>query len=118
VNNARAIADNIVKDAKLNGLIVPVAQQVDVNVSTEPSAIIDRMESELLALVAKRQTQTALGGRRDRRRSDRVTMAPDDVICRSRQWPSAANCSAPSPVLMSPGSVGPRQRRGRRTPPP
>jgi hypothetical protein len=35
---------------------------VDVNVSTDPSAIIDRMESELLALVAQRQPQPARGG--------------------------------------------------------
>jgi hypothetical protein len=35
---------------------------VDVNVSTDPCAIIDRMESELLALVAPRQTRPALDG--------------------------------------------------------
>ena len=32
------------------------------DVSTDHSAIIDRMESELLALVAQRQSQPALGG--------------------------------------------------------
>ena len=52
VSTARAIADTIDKSAKLNGLHVPVAQQVDVNVSTSAAAILDRAEAELLALAA------------------------------------------------------------------
>lgn len=48
--------------AKLLGLDAPDRSDVSVNVSTDPSAIIDRMEAELLALVAQRQPQTALGG--------------------------------------------------------
>lgn len=47
--------------AKLNGLSVPVAQQVDVNVHHSATAIIDRMETELLALAAQRQPQFAIG---------------------------------------------------------
>jgi hypothetical protein len=50
VATAKAISDTIDKTAKLNGLYVPVAQQVDVNVYQSASAIIDRMEAELLAL--------------------------------------------------------------------
>ncbi|KUH86523.1 hypothetical protein AU187_05895 [Mycobacterium sp. IS-1556] len=57
---ARAIADGIDKDAKINGLHVPVAQQVDVKVTHDPRAVIDRLESELLALVAQREPQTAI----------------------------------------------------------
>lgn len=60
VSYARAIGDNIDKDAKINGLHVPVAQQVDVNVSHDATAIIDRMESELLALVAQREQPSAI----------------------------------------------------------
>ena len=48
--------------AKLNGLNVPVAQQVDLHVSTSATAIIDRMEAELLALVAQRKPQLAIPG--------------------------------------------------------
>jgi hypothetical protein len=44
--------------ARLNGLNLPVAQQVDVNVHHSATSIIDRMEGELLALAA-RQTQPA-----------------------------------------------------------
>lgn len=61
VNYARAIADNIDKDVKLRGLAVPVAQQVDVNVSTDPTVLIDRLEAELLTVLAQReQTQPAI----------------------------------------------------------
>jgi hypothetical protein len=48
---ARAITDNIDRQAKLLGLHVPVAQQVDVRVHQSASAILDRAEAELLALV-------------------------------------------------------------------
>ena len=62
VSAARAIADMIEKDAKLNGLHVPVAQQVDVSVTQTPTAVIDRLEAELLALVAQRRSPAAIGG--------------------------------------------------------
>ena len=46
--------------AKLNGLNVPVAQQVDVTVHQDATAIIDRMETELLALAARHKNPTQL----------------------------------------------------------
>ncbi len=46
--------------ARLYGLNAP--EQVDVTVTTDPRAVIDRLEAELLALVSGRQPQTALGG--------------------------------------------------------
>ncbi|MFV8050365.1 AraC family transcriptional regulator [Mycolicibacterium fortuitum] len=46
--------------AKLAGVYAPERQQVDVNVTTDAVAIIDRMEAELLALVAQRPPQQAL----------------------------------------------------------
>lgn len=63
VSSAKAIADLIEKDARLNGLHVQTAQQVEVNLTQTPAAIIDRLESELLALVAQREPRTAIGGR-------------------------------------------------------
>ncbi|KAA1431101.1 MULTISPECIES: hypothetical protein [Mycolicibacter] len=62
VATAKAIADMIEKDARLNGLHVQTAQQVDVKVSADPAAIIDRLETELLALVAHREPPPALDG--------------------------------------------------------
>lgn len=62
VASAKAIADMIEKDARLNGLHAPARTEVDVNVTHDATAIIDRMESELLALVATRPPQNALGG--------------------------------------------------------
>jgi hypothetical protein len=59
---AKAIADMIERDARLNGLHAPQRTEVDMKVSADPAAIIDRLESELLALVARREPQTALGG--------------------------------------------------------
>ncbi|VBA56243.1 hypothetical protein LAUMK41_02009 [Mycobacterium attenuatum] len=54
VSYARAIGDNIDKDAKLNGLHVPVAQQVDVNVSQSlPSLIADTRQRMLEVLDAE-----------------------------------------------------------------
>jgi AraC-like DNA-binding protein len=47
--------------AKLAGVYAPERQEVNVNVTTDAVAIIDRMEAELLALAA-RQPQSALGG--------------------------------------------------------
>jgi hypothetical protein len=46
---ARALTDNIDKQAKLLGLAVP--QQVDITVSASASAILDKAEAELLALL-------------------------------------------------------------------
>lgn len=62
VSTAKAIADMIEKDARLNGLHAPARTEVDVSVSANPAAIIDRLETELLALVAQRPPQTAIGG--------------------------------------------------------
>lgn len=54
VSYARAIADNIDKDAKLNGLVVPVAQQVEVNVTqTLPALIADTRQRMLEVLDAE-----------------------------------------------------------------
>ncbi|MDV3215240.1 hypothetical protein [Mycobacterium avium] len=62
VATAKAIADMIEKDARLNGLHAPQRTEVDVNLSTDPTAIIDRLETELLALVAQREPRAAIGG--------------------------------------------------------
>lgn len=56
----REIRANEIELAKLGGFYAP--EQVDVNVSHDATAIIDRMESELLALVANRPPQNAIGG--------------------------------------------------------
>jgi hypothetical protein len=50
----------VTERAKLAGAYAPERQQVDVNVTTDATAIIDRMETELLALVAQRAPQTAI----------------------------------------------------------
>ena len=50
---SRELRNTTAELAKLNGLNVPVAQQVDVTVHQDATAIIDRMESELLALSAR-----------------------------------------------------------------
>jgi hypothetical protein len=59
---SKEIRSTVAERAKLAGAYAPQRAEVDVNVSTDASAIIDRMESELLALVAQRQPQPALGG--------------------------------------------------------
>ncbi|ANE80146.1 hypothetical protein A7U43_13205 [Mycobacterium adipatum] len=59
---AKEIRATVAERSKLAGAYAPERQQVDVNVTTDATAIIDRMESELLALVAQRPAQTALGG--------------------------------------------------------
>ncbi|POX87612.1 hypothetical protein C3473_28280 [Mycobacterium kansasii] len=56
----REIRANEIELAKLGGFYAP--EQVDVNVTHDATAIIDRMESELLALVANRPPQNAIGG--------------------------------------------------------
>ncbi|MGH3556421.1 MAG: hypothetical protein ACRDTK_02735 [Mycobacterium sp.] len=58
VSYARAIADNIDKDAKINGLHVPVAQQVDVTVTQTPAAIIADAREKLLAVVDAEVVET------------------------------------------------------------
>lgn len=63
VSTAKAIADMIEKDARLNGLHSPVKTEVDVNVSADPAVIIDRLETELLALVAQRPPPAAISGK-------------------------------------------------------
>ncbi|CAN5222696.1 hypothetical protein BH11ACT6_BH11ACT6_05060 [soil metagenome] len=52
----------VTERAKLAGAYAPERQQLDVNVTTDATAIIDRMETELLALVAQRQPQHQLSG--------------------------------------------------------
>ncbi|MDP7727614.1 hypothetical protein [Mycobacterium sp. TY813] len=52
---ARAINDTIDKQCKLMGAYVPVAQQVDVTVSTDPSALLDQVEQVLLERDRQRQ---------------------------------------------------------------
>ena len=59
---SKEIRSTVVERAKLVGAFAPAQAVVDVNVSADAVAIIDRMESELLALVAQRQPQPALGG--------------------------------------------------------
>lgn len=52
----------VAERAKLAGVYAPERQQVDVTVTADATAIIDRMEAELLALAAQRQPQQALLG--------------------------------------------------------
>ena len=52
---ARAINDTIDKQCKLMGAYVPVAQQVDVNVSTDVPALLDQVETALLERDRQRQ---------------------------------------------------------------
>jgi hypothetical protein len=59
---SRELRSTVSERAKLAGVYAPERQQVDVSVSTDASTIIDRMEAELLALVAERQPHTALSG--------------------------------------------------------
>ncbi|OBI78922.1 hypothetical protein A5664_17105 [Mycolicibacterium fortuitum] len=47
---------------RLNGLNVPVAQQVDVNVQHSATAIIDRMEAALLELTARQRQPHSVPG--------------------------------------------------------
>lgn len=55
----RELRNTTTEMAKLNGLHVPVAQQLDVTVHQSATAIIDRMEADLLAL-AERRPQRAI----------------------------------------------------------
>ncbi|OHU77464.1 hypothetical protein [Mycobacteroides chelonae] len=54
---ARAINDTIDKQCKLMGAHVSVSQQVDVNVTTDPVALLDKLEQALLARDDQRQLQ-------------------------------------------------------------
>jgi hypothetical protein len=58
----KEIRSTVAERAKLVGAYAPQRTEVNVNVSADPSAIIDRIESELLALAAQRQPEPALGG--------------------------------------------------------
>jgi hypothetical protein len=53
----RELRNTTAEMAKLNGLAVPVAQQVDVNVHQSATAIFDRLESDLLALAERRSSR-------------------------------------------------------------
>ncbi|WP_225332118.1 hypothetical protein [Mycobacterium intracellulare] len=59
---AKELRSTVAERAKLGGAYAPQRAEVDVNVSTDPTAIIDRLETELLALVSQRPPQTAIGG--------------------------------------------------------
>jgi AraC-like DNA-binding protein len=59
---AKELRSTVAERAKLGGAYAPQRAEVDVNVSANPAAIIDRLETELLALVSQRPPQTALGG--------------------------------------------------------
>lgn len=59
---AKEIRATVAERSKLSGAYAPQRAEVDVNVTQTPAAIIDRMESELLALVAQRRAPNALGG--------------------------------------------------------
>lgn len=59
---SKELRSTIAERAKLAGAYAPQRTEVDVNVTTDAAAIVDRMEAELLALVAQREPQTALGG--------------------------------------------------------
>lgn len=57
VKYAKELRGIVTERAKLSGAYAPLTQQVDVNVTTTATAVIDRMESELLALAAQLQPQ-------------------------------------------------------------
>ncbi len=59
---SRELRGIVTERAKMAGVYAPARTEVDVNVSHDATAIIDRMESELLALVANRPPQNAIGG--------------------------------------------------------
>ena len=54
---ARAINDTIDKQCRLMGAHVPVSQQVEVNVSTDTAALLDKLEEALLERDNQRQHQ-------------------------------------------------------------
>ncbi|SIJ61623.1 Uncharacterised protein [Mycobacteroides abscessus subsp. bolletii] len=61
---AKEIRATVAERSKLVGAYAPQRTEVDVQVTQTPTALIDRLESELLALVAQQQPQqpAALGG--------------------------------------------------------
>lgn len=62
VSLSREVHRNIDQWSKLIGAYAPTTQDVNVRVEQSPAAIIDRMETELLALVAQRQPPIPVGG--------------------------------------------------------
>lgn len=52
---SRELRNTTAELAKINGLNVPVAQQVDVNVSHTAAEAVNRLEQELLAIAARRE---------------------------------------------------------------
>ncbi|SON63378.1 hypothetical protein MSIMFI_04908 [Mycobacterium simulans] len=57
VSLACELRNNIAEDAKLHGAYAPVRSQVDINVHQSATAILDRAESELLALAERAERQ-------------------------------------------------------------
>jgi hypothetical protein len=54
---ARELRNNVGEVAKLRGLYAPARSEVEINIHQTATAILDRAESELLALTAERQRQ-------------------------------------------------------------
>jgi hypothetical protein len=54
---AKAVADVIEKDARLNGLHAPARTEVDVNLSADPAALLDKLEAAMLERDDQRQRQ-------------------------------------------------------------
>lgn len=52
----------VTERAKMAGAYMPERTEVNVNIEQTPTAIIDRMRTELLAVAAQRQPQYALSG--------------------------------------------------------
>lgn len=62
---SKELRSTVAERAKLAGVYAPQRTEVEVNVTADATAIIDRMETELLALVAQRQPQHQLSGTGD-----------------------------------------------------
>ncbi|MGJ6122975.1 hypothetical protein QN239_10390 [Mycolicibacterium sp. Y3] len=60
VKYSKELRSIVAERAKLAGAYMPERAEVEVNVHQSPSAIIERMRDELLALVADRPPQSAL----------------------------------------------------------
>jgi len=59
---SRELRGIVAERAKMAGAYAPERTEVDVSVTHDATAVIDRLESELLALVASRPPQNAIGG--------------------------------------------------------
>ncbi len=57
---AKELRANVTERAKMAGAYAPQRAEVDVNVTADPIAMLDRMESELLAVLAQRPPQHQL----------------------------------------------------------